>query len=88
MTHADRIALYVWLVLILLTAATYLLGRFGLVGPAVVPVLLGTVIVKGQLLASHFMGLKHVRSPWRWVVTVWLLAIVGLISVAYWMGAE
>jgi len=86
MQHACRLALYVWLVMVLLTAATWLLGRLSLVGPAVVPVLLGTVAVKGQLLASHFMGLRNVRSPWRWMVTIWLLLVVSLIGLAYWTG--
>jgi cytochrome c oxidase subunit 4 len=86
MQHACRIAMVVWAVMVLLTVATYLFGRLGLVGPPVVPVLLGTVAVKGQLLASHFMGLRVVRSPWRWVVTVWLVLIVALIGLAYWTG--
>jgi cytochrome c oxidase subunit 4 len=86
MQHVCRIAMVVWLVMVLLTVTTYLLGRLDLVGPTVVPVLLGTVAVKGQLLASHFMGLRTVRSPWRWVVTVWLFMIVALIGLAYWKG--
>ena len=86
MTGADRIALTVWLVLVLVTGATYSLGRFGLVGPAIVPLLLASVAFKGQLLASYFMGLGAVRSRWRWVVTIWLLAVVLLIGLAYWLG--
>lgn len=88
MIHADRSAFLVWLVLVLLTGATYLLGRLGLVGPAVVPLLLGSVLVKGQLVASHFMGLRAVRAPWRWIVTIWLCLVVALIGLAYRMGVN
>jgi hypothetical protein len=88
MSHADRIALYVWLVLVLLTGASWLLGRLGLVGPVIVPLLLGSVLVKGQLVASHFMGLRAVRPPWRWVVTVWLCLVVALIGLAYRIGVH
>ena len=86
MQRADRIALTVWLVLVLVTGATYTLGRLGLVGPGIVPLLLASVLLKGQLLASHFMGLAAVRSRWRWVVTGWLLVVVVLIGLAYWLG--
>lgn len=87
-SRADSIATVVWLVLVLLTIATWLAGRYGLVTPAIVPVLLGSVLVKGQLVASHFMGLRAVRAPWRWMVTIWLCLVVALIGLAYRMGVH
>ena len=86
MNRANRNALYVWLVLIMLTGATYTLGRFGFGGTGIMLVLLLSVTLKGQLLADHFMGLRGVQSRWRWVVKGWLLGVVTLIGLAYLLG--
>ncbi len=83
MIKADTRALLVWCALVLLTAATYTLGKAGFGGSLVAMVLLLSVVVKGQLLADHFMGLKDVRTRWRWIVTGWLLVVVALIGFAY-----
>ncbi|TCK17593.1 cytochrome c oxidase subunit IV [Thiogranum longum] len=85
----DRIAykgLQVWLILVALTLVTYAAGRAGLGGRLVITGLLLSVVVKGQLIADHFMGLRDVRNPWRWIVTGWLLVVVTLIGVAFTLG--
>lgn len=86
MTRANRNALLVWLVLVMLTGASYTLGRFGFGGTGIMLVLLLSVTLKGQLVADHFMGLRGVRSRWRRVVTGWLLVVVALIGLAYLPG--
>ena len=79
-------ALQVWLTLVVLTLLTYAVGVSGLGGVVVVAAILLSVAVKGQLVADVFMGLKGVRSPWRWIVTGWLFIVLVLIGVAFAMG--
>jgi len=86
MTRVNRNALLVWMVLVTLTGATYTLGRLGFGGTGIMLVLLLSVMLKGQLVADYFMGLRGVESRWRLVVTGWLLAVVTLIGLAYLLG--
>lgn len=86
MAGADRQALRVWFVLVFLTGTTYTMGMTGMGGPLVVLALLLSVLIKGQLVVDYFMGLKGVRSPWRWMATGWLTVVVALIGYAYWLG--
>jgi len=88
MDKADYRALQVWLALVVLTLLTYAAGRAGLGGPLVITAILLSVAIKGQMVADVFMGLKGVRSPWRWIVTGWLLFVLLLIGVAFSMGGS
>ena len=78
----------VWLALVSLTGATWMVGETGMGGPLVVAALLVSISIKGQLVADAFMGLKNVSSLWRWVVSGWLLTVAGLIGLAYWTGVN
>lgn len=86
MDKVDYRALQVWLTLVVLTLLTYAIGVSGLGGAVVVAGILLSVAVKGQLVVDVFMGLKGVRSPWRWIVTGWLFIVLVLIGVAFTMG--
>jgi cytochrome c oxidase subunit IV len=86
MERANRNAFIVWLALVLLTLVTYAVGKLGYGGVTVVAMLLLSVSLKGQLLIDYFMGLAHVHSGWKWVVTGWLVSVVSLIGVAYWIS--
>jgi len=79
-------ALQVWLALVVLTLLTYAVGKAGLGGAAVIAGILLSVAVKGQMVADVFMGLRGVRSPWRWMVTGWLFVVLALIGLAFSMG--
>ena len=86
MDEQDTRALRAWLLLVVLTLATYAAGHAGLGGKTVIAGLLLSVTVKGQMIAGVFMGLDKVRNPWRWIVTGWLLLVVILIGVAFTLG--
>ena len=58
----------------------------GLAGTGIMMVLPLPVTLKGQMVADYFMGLRGVRSRWRWVVTGWLLSVVAMIGLAYLPG--
>jgi hypothetical protein len=74
---------FVWLLLMLLTVTTYLIGEAGLGGIAVMLAVLGTAVVKVQMVANYFMGLRRTRWLWRGIVLGWLLLVIGLITIAY-----
>ena len=77
----------VWLVLMALTLVTYALGGTELDGKVLALLVLGIAVVKAQLVADHFMGLRRVGGFWRPLITVYLL-ILGLgIGLAFWLGA-
>ena len=73
----------VYLVLIILTFATYLVGELGLSGLTAALLVLAGALVKGHLVGDFFMGLHGLRGPWRWVIPIWLLLIGVLITTAF-----
>lgn len=76
----------VWLALVVLTLLTYAVGKAGPGGKLVITGILLSVAVKGQMVADVFMGLRGVRSPWRWMVSGWLFVVLALIALAFSMG--
>lgn len=86
MDVSTRRALQVWLALVVLTLLTWAVGRAGLGGSPVIAGILLSVAVKGQMVADVFMGLRGVRSPWRWMVSGWLLMVLALIGLAFFTG--
>jgi hypothetical protein len=88
MEKANRNAFLVWLVLVVLTLVTYMVGKLGYGGVTVVALLLLSISIKGQLVIDFFMGLAQVHSRWKWVVTGWLIAVVLLIGLAYWISSR
>ena len=77
---------WVWGILVGLTLAVLAVGQAGAEGPVVVFLLLFTTLVKTQMVADYFMGLKQTRLLWRVIVTVYLLIVISMIGLAYWLG--
>ena len=69
-----------------LTLAMLAVGQAGLGGIGIVTLVLLSTLVKTQLVADYFMGLKRTRLLWRAVVTVYLLLVISLIGLAYWLS--
>jgi cytochrome c oxidase subunit IV len=78
-----RACTWVWVIMLLLSLVTYIIGQLGLSGLDVSLLVLGFALVKGHLVGAWFMGLGQVRGIWRWPVTLWLLIPGGLISAAF-----
>lgn len=74
---------WIWFVLMLLTAAAWAVGVGGWSGDAVAVGVLVTTFVKGQLLVDHYMGLAGVRGPWRWLLSAWLVVVLGAVGLAF-----
>ena len=71
----------IWL--LLLTGVTFAIGESGLGGIGIMFLVMGTAVVKVQMVANYFMGLRNTRWLWRSIVLVWLLLVAGLIAIAY-----
>jgi len=80
---AIRPCTWVYLLMCGLTLVTWAVGATGVQGLWVALLVLGFALLKGQLVGDWFMGLHGVRGVWRWAVSVWLLAIGILISIAF-----
>lgn len=73
----------IWLVLMGLTFVTYAAGQMGLSGKAMIITLLLIALVKAQMVASFFMGLRWVRGFWQPVITGYLVLLGVLIGTAF-----
>ena len=54
-----RACTWVWLVMLLLTGITYVIGRQGLCGLGVSLTVLFFALLKGHLVGAYFMGLNR-----------------------------
>ena len=85
--YALRPCTVVYLLLMALTGVTWLVGHWGLSGLSISLPILGLALIKGQMVGDFFMGLKGIRGPWRWVVSLWLLVPGILITTAFVIAA-
>lgn len=82
-TFSNRYSTIVWLLLVALTLVTYAMGETGMAGSGAMLGLLLIALVKGQMVANYFMGLRHVALGWRAVMLAYFLIVGGLIALAY-----
>lgn len=78
-----RACTWIWVVMMVLSLLTYLVGKQGLSGLDISLGLLSLALVKGYLVGAYFMGLGRLRGFWRWPVTIWLLLPGSLIGTAF-----
>jgi len=78
-----RACTWVWIIMLILSLLTYLVGQQGLSGLEISLGVLFLALFKGYLLGAYFMGLDRVRGFWRWPVTLWLLLPGSLIGTAF-----
>ena len=76
----------IWILMMLLTVSTYVIGKLGYSGTVVMLLLLATAIVKCIYIIRDFMELKGVSFLWRAIMYGWLwivcisIAVIFLIS--------
>lgn len=78
----------VYIALMLLTLVTWLLGKAGYSGMQVSLIVLGFALFKGFLIGDYYMGLRGIKSIWRWVIILWLLIPGLLIGVAFYQAGQ
>jgi len=73
----------IWLLMIVLTLSTYVMGKMGFEGIIVVLFLLLTAMIKGSLIIRDFMELKGVSLLWRVIMYGWLWTVCIAIAMTY-----
>lgn len=85
--HTRR-SMLIWLVLVTLTAVTYLVGEAGLGGRGIMLLVLAVTLFKSHLVVGHFMGLRDAGLLWRMIMGGYLLVVGGMIAIAYQMSIQ
>jgi len=75
-----------WLTMMVLTITTYVLGKLGYSGIAVMSFLLLTAATKATFIIRDFMGLRGVSLLWRVIMYGWLLVVCITIAITYVIG--
>ena len=75
----------VWLIPLLLTLFSFLLGWLKLLNENILPLLLLATFIKGQLIIDYFLGLKNVSLKYRMIPTLWLLIVLLAIGYGYYL---
>ncbi len=73
----------IWLVLVLLTLSTYVLGKLEFSGTLVALTVLLTAAIKATFIIRDFMGLRGVSILWRSIMYGWLLIVCSGIATSY-----
>jgi cytochrome c oxidase subunit 4 len=77
----NRFATIIWLVLVILTIGTFLIGEEVTAGKTVMLCVLLISLIKGQLIANYFMGLRHVSWLWRGIILGYFVIVGGMIAI-------
>lgn len=86
--QSNLFSTIIWLVLVALTMTTFSLGEAGMSGKGVMLTLLAITMVKSQLVANYFMGLRKTRLLWRAIMFGYFVIVGSLIALAYLMGLK
>jgi len=81
-TVATRSCTASWVALLGLTTISFLLGT-RVPSQVLMAAVLVLTLIKGQLVVNDFMGLRTVRPLWRIAMGAYLVAVVGVIALAY-----
>ncbi len=80
---SNRFATWIWLALVILTLFTFAIGEEVTAGKAVMMSVLLIALIKGQLIANYFMGLRHVSWLWRGIILGYFVVVGSMVAVAY-----
>jgi len=69
-----------WVVMLMLTGGTYIVGTRGFGGSWIIGFVLLTVLLKGYWIIADFMALRHCAFLWRAIMLGWLVIVVSAIA--------
>lgn len=72
-----------WLLMVLLTVSSYVVGKIGFNGQLSVFILLLTAVIKGSFIIRDFMALRGVSLLWRVIMYGWLWGVTLSIATIY-----
>jgi len=81
--HVLRPCTVIYIVLMVLTFVTWMIGKAGLSGLDISLLVLSLALLKGLLVGDYFMGLRSLTGFWRLLVLIWLLLPGALITWAF-----
>ncbi len=86
--QSNLFSTIIWLLLFVLTVTTFSIGEAGISGKAAMLALLAITMIKSQVVANYFMGLRKTRLLWRGIMLGYFLIVGGLIALAYMMALK
>lgn len=81
-----RYATKIWLLLMFATVFAAGLSFLAIDGLLITLITIVILIVKGQLIVDHFMGLRTSSAFWRAVMSAYCVVIGSVVLVVYWLG--
>jgi len=78
--HNRRKPVVIWAALMLLTIASVIVAEFASSHLLLLLVVFGVAIIKGQLVAVHFMEVDLAATVWQTLYRMWIIAI-GLLLI-------
>jgi cytochrome c oxidase subunit 4 len=72
-----------WLLMMVLTITTYMMGTLGYSGIKVVMFLLLTILIKGTIIIRDFMELRGVSLIWKIIMYGWLGVVTFGIAISF-----
>ena len=82
-TASNIFSTLIWLALIALTLATYSTDHLGWSGKGTMLAILAITLIKSQMVANYFMGLRKTKLLWRAIMLGYFLIVGSLIALAY-----
>lgn len=76
----------IWITMMLLTIATYLMGKHEYSGTTFMFIILIAAGVKAAFIIRDFMELRGVSFLWRSIMYGWLLFVCTGIAISYMIG--
>ena len=73
----------IYIISLLLTTLTYILGKNKEFTFTFISIVLLTTFIKGQIIIDYFMELKYVDLKYRLFLIIWLLFVISLIALLY-----
>ena len=87
--HETRWLNAAWVLLLVATGITYVLGEMGLVSHAGGWVLAGLgvlTVFKGVVVIRVVLEMRQAPALWRWLLLGWLALVIALVALAYLLG--
>jgi cytochrome c oxidase subunit 4 len=76
-----------WLLMMVLTITTYMMGTLGYSGIKVVMFLLLTILIKSIIIIRDFMELRGVSLIWKIIMYGWLGVVTFGIAISFMVDA-
>jgi len=76
----------IWLILVVLTMATFIIGEASMSGKGTMLTLLAIAMIKSQMVANYLMALRRTRLLWRVIMFGYFFIVGSLIALAYLIG--